>query len=599
MLGSKKRIAVIGSGATTIYLLKHILDHISDLSSEICDISIFEKDSCLGMGMPYNPKTTDIYNMSNISSEEIPELFISFSDWLDDQDDDKLEKFNIRKSEISKTDVYSRIALGSYFHSRFKECVTRLKRSGINILEFSSTEIIDIKPLENGYALLSNKNKEFITDKVIIATGHEWKEKDYPKTNFYGSPWPISKILPASNEIYNFPIGILGASLSAFDVVSSLSNRHGNFIHSENETRYLPNAKTENFKLILHDANGWLPHLQYEQVEPMRKIYRHTTREGIIAILDKNNLLRIDTFFEIICKPALQKAFLKDNLSELAIKLKNKKFGFKEFVDRMSERHEYQNAFEGMRKEMQEAQEAMQNRKPMYWKEVIDDLMYCLNYHIELLPAEDNIFFQKEVKPFLMNVIAALPLKSGKMLLALYDAGKIELKSGLVEIEEPNPSDTLTKINVSKDGEQEEFEYKMFICCGGQKNLELKDYPFKSLVNEQYVRAAAAIKLNDKDDEIKANEVLRNDSNLYIELGGIDIDSSYRIVNENGISNEDIFDISFTHSSGLRPYSYGLQACSATTEIMVESWVNSIKEVTSNTGTLKNVSKVYAGNVNL
>ena len=599
MLGSKKRIAVIGSGATTIYLLKHILDHISDLSSEICDISIFEKDSCLGMGMPYNPKTTDIYNMSNISSEEIPELFISFSDWLDDQDDDKLEKFNIRKSEISKTDVYSRIALGSYFHSRFKECVTRLKRSGINILEFSSTEIIDIKPLENGYALLSNKNKEFITDKVIIATGHEWKEKDYPKTNFYGSPWPISKILPASNEIYNFPIGILGASLSAFDVVSSLSNRHGNFIHSENETRYLPNAKTENFKLILHDANGWLPHLQYEQVEPMRKIYRHTTREGIIAILDKNNLLRIDTFFEIICKPALQKAFLKDNLYELAIKLKNKKFGFKEFVDRMSERHEYQNAFEGMRKEMQEAQEAMQNRKPMYWKEVIDDLMYCLNYHIELLPAEDNIFFQKEVKPFLMNVIAALPLKSGKMLLALYDAGKIELKSGLVEIEEPNPSDTLTKINVSKDGEQEEFEYKMFICCGGQKNLELKDYPFKSLVNEQYVRAAAAIKLNDKDDEIKANEVLRNDSNLYIELGGIDIDSSYRIVNENGISNEDIFDISFTHSSGLRPYSYGLQACSATTEIMVESWVNSIKEVTSNTGTLKNVSKVYAGNVNL
>ena len=599
MLGSKKRIAVIGSGATTIYLLKHILDHISDLSSEISDISIFEKDSCLGMGMPYNPKTTDIYNMSNISSEEIPELFISFSDWLDDQDENTLEKFNIRKSEISKTDVYSRIALGSYFHSRFKECVTRLKRSGINILEFSSTEIIDIKPLENGYALLSNKNKEFITDKVIIATGHEWKEKDYPKTNFYGSPWPISKILPVSNEIYNFPIGILGASLSAFDVVSSLSNRHGNFIHSENETRYLPNAKTENFKLILHDANGWLPHLQYEQVEPMRKIYRHTTREGIIAILDKDNLLRIDTFFEIICKPALQKAFLKDNLSELVIKLKNKKFEFKEFVDRMSERHEYQNAFEGMRKEMQEAQEAMQNRKPMYWKEVIDDLMYCLNYHIELLPAEDNIFFQKEVKPFLMNVIAALPLKSGKMLLALYDAGKIDLKSGLVEIEEPNPSDTLTKINVSKDGEQEVFEYKMFICCGGQKNLELKDYPFKSLVNEQYVRAAAAIKLNDKDDEIKANEVLRNDSNLYIELGGIDIDSSYRIVNENGISNEDIFDISFTHSSGLRPYSYGLQACSATTEIMVESWVNSIKEVTSNTGTLKNVSKVYAGNVNL
>ena len=53
-------------------------------------------------------------------------------------------------------------------------------------------------------------------------------------------------------------------------------------------------------------------------------------------------------------------------------------------------------------------------------------LFYTLNYHAELLPAEDHLALRSTVMPFLMNVIAALPLRSARMLLALDKAGILD-----------------------------------------------------------------------------------------------------------------------------------------------------------------------------
>ena len=53
-------LAVIGSGPTALYLFQHIWNHIDVLKDELDKITIFEKQEIVGMGMPYNPKTTDI-----------------------------------------------------------------------------------------------------------------------------------------------------------------------------------------------------------------------------------------------------------------------------------------------------------------------------------------------------------------------------------------------------------------------------------------------------------------------------------------------------------------------------------------------------------
>ncbi len=62
--------------------------------------------------------------------------------------------------------------------------------------------------------------------------------------------------------------------------------------------------------------------------------------------------------------------------------------------------------------------------------------MFMLNFHFEWLYAEDVLQYKQIVVPFLMNVIAAMPLKSARKLLALADAGHLELMPGYVEIAE-------------------------------------------------------------------------------------------------------------------------------------------------------------------
>ena len=591
-----KNIAIIGSGATSIYLLKHLLDKMSVLKKEIYSISIFEKNTILGMGMPYNPTTTDLYNLSNISSEELPELETTFEDWLKKQSVTFLKKLEIEKDNINKSEVYNRLALGQYLQSQYQSIIQKIKDLGIQCIEYPNTEILDITyDKTNKIVSLHTATKVYEFDKVIIATGHQWEDDEEERSGFYASPWPIHKILPQQGTFHNFTIGTLGASLSAFDVVSSLSRRHGKFITDTNGNFiYQPYKGTEKFKIMLHAAHGWLPHLQYEQEKPIRQIYRHFDRKALYNVLDKDGFLTLSTYFRKFCVPALSKAFQKDNLTTQSKKITHAEYTFKDFVTDMVEKHEYDNAFEGMRKEMKQASVSINKQKPVHWKEVIDDLMYALNFHAELLPAEDHIFFRKEIMPFLMNVIAAMPIPSARVLLALHDANKIDIVPGYVNILE---SKGFTTIEVTHNDTQTIHLYPMFINCSGQSAIRVDDYPFPSLVKEGYITSPQIpFKKNPSTIQLTSDEeekIAIKENTTFYELPGINITSSYCLVDANGNTIEAIQDISFTHSSGLRPYSYGLQACSATSEIVVANWVAALHNKTSLDGDLKEVSKIY------
>ena len=597
-------IAVIGSGPTALFLLKYIWNNIDILGTEIHRITIFEKEEILGMGMPYHPKTTDIYNLSNISSEEIPMLQESFGDWLRKQSLENLHKFNITTLPIDDTEVYSRVALGHYFQEQFRQLLTAIKSTGIQVVEHCECEVIDISQvIENELIVTDIHHYVHNFSTVVIANGHEWKGEDKINAGYYASPWPIHKLLPETNEIHNFTIGTLGASLSAFDVVTSLSHRHGVFMTVDDKLKYIKNENAPNFKIVLHSTKGWLPHLQYEQQEPIREIYRHFNRLQLLALIDDQGFMRIEDFFNKLCRPSLIAAFTKDNLLDVVEKLQDEEFSFKDLVALMSEKHEYVNSFEGMKTEMITAKNSVYNKIPIYWMETLDDLMYSLNYHAELLPAEDHSFFHKEIISFLMNVIAALPLQSAQILLALYDAGSIELKAGLVSFHDNSFDNNKTTIALElEDGSVEELEYKLFINCGGHKKLNIEDYPFQSLVKQGLVHCATARFANPhRNENATSNEsdIINSRSGASMKLSGIDIDSSYRTINNKGASNHFLYDINFTHANGLRPYSYGLQACSATSLIVVESWIAEIVEGKDVSKRIETITELYEVNEGL
>ena len=593
-------IAIIGSGPTALYLLKHVTENIDILKKEISKITIFEKEQILGMGMPYYPKTTDIYNLANISSEEIPMLQESFGDWLRRQDSALLKELNVADSPIDDSEVYSRVSLGHYFEEQFKKLISILESVGIQVVQKTSCKVLDISKEDDGKLTITDCNGEdHRYSTIIIANGHEWREEDQPESGYYASPWPIHKLIPHNKEGYNFPVGTLGASLSAFDVVTSLAHRHGTFTKVNGKLSFEVNKENPDFKIVLHSAEGWLPHLQYEQKEPIREIYRHFNREQLLDLIDENGLMHIEDYFDLLCRPALIEAFRKDRLTHVVDQLQDSDFSFKDLVALMSEKHEYVNSFEGMKKEMITAKNSISHKIPIYWMETLDDLMYSLNYHAELLPAEDHLFFHKEIMSFLMNVIAALPLQSAKILLALYDANCIELKSGFVNFSEDAFENSETKIIVkSPDASEEEISYQLFVNCGGGKKLELDDFPFQSLVNQGVVSVATAKCANEEfcrkqsrtSDKI---ELVKNEEGLEMKLSGIQIDSSYRTINKEGLINNFLYDINFTHTNGLRPYSYGLQACSATSLILVESWLAEIVNDKNVSEEIETITELY------
>jgi hypothetical protein len=577
-------LAIIGSGPTAIFLLKHLLDEMALLHEKVAEISIFEKSLILGMGMPYSPLTTDRYNMSNISSEELPELPESFADWLRARDPSELKALDLEGVEISDSEVYSRLALGQYLQCQYATLVSRLMETGIHISEYSGCEIADIqdRPDHAKVTVTTATGTQFEFDRVVIATGHRWANKDRPSQGYYASPWPMAKLLPDEGEVHNFAIGTLGASLSAFDVISSLTHRHGIFVKETGRMTYQPAPGTEDFKIIMHSSQGMLPHLQFDQVEPMREIYRHVDRETLLGLLDTHGYLRMETYFDQVCRHALSDAFQKDEMYAMVRHLADPKFSLSDFVEEMNDKHDYDNAFEGMRTEMVEAQESVLNHQPVHWKEIMDDLMYTLNFHAELMPAEDHLLLHTKVMPFLLNVVAAMPLNSADTILALHEVGKLDIIPGNVSLPDEQPEPGLTTVNVDDEGQETTHQYRMFIDCSGQKPLELDEYPFPSLVKDGSVRKARAPfdKADQAEESVpeeKQEHLFKDHGHLLYHTGGIDIDGMYRVIGQNGQSNPRIYDVAFPHTPGVRPYSYGLQACSDTSAIVVAAWVEEIK----------------------
>ncbi len=590
------KLAVTGSGPSALYFLHHLLEGIEDFRDSIESIVVFEKSPLAGYGMPYHPETTDPYNRSNISSEELPKLPEEFAAWLHTRDREELSGWGIEKDKISESEVYCRLALGEYFHDQFHRIIVLLREAGVSVEVRTSSGVEDIEdfPMDDRVRISIETGESEDFDSVVIATGHCWKNEDKPEAGFYSSPWPIFKLLPDEGEFLNHSVGTLGASLSAFDVISSLSHRHGDFEETGSGLIFHPCEGTEDFEIVMHAAEGWLPHLQWDQVEPFREIYRHVSREELFSLRDETGFLRLEKFFDRVCRPALLDAFRKDGLEDVVGLLKKDAFGVEEFVDEMSGRHEYVDSFEGMCKELSKAKDSVENHSPIHWKEILDDLMYCLNYHAELMPAEDHVLLKKTVMPFLMNVIAAMPLQSAHMLLALHDAGKVRLVPGKVKVEDRGEGQGTTRVSVESESGNEEIEYRMFVDCSGQSPMELTDFPFVSLAKSGAVREARADFLDqEKAKKVDEEKLLCEDGVSKLRTGGVDIDAAYRIIGDDGVANPRIHDLSFPHTSGVRPYSYGLQACSATAGIVVNAWLEAIRLNRKEQGEISEVSKIY------
>jgi uncharacterized NAD(P)/FAD-binding protein YdhS len=562
----KKRIGIVGGGPSGLFMYKRLIESgRKDLS-----IDIFEASKQLGRGMPYSIAGANKEHITNVSGNEIPHLVTSTTEWLKSLSADTLSRYNLNQNSLTEYSVFPRLLFGEYLNAQFE--LLRQKADAAEIttsihLECPVTDIIDNPGQEVVTVEIADK-RSMNFDKVIMCTGHTWPVTHEGNVDgYYDSPYPPSKLALQLDH----PVAIRGSSLTAIDAVRTLARRNGEFIKKKpHKLSFKPHADSKNFKIILHSRHGLLPAIRFHLQDPHLSKTSLVSREEIEAHMSRNQgFLSLDFIFE---KDFKEKFIDKDP----AFYARIKDLSLEDFVEMMMALRENADPFLFFKAEYLEAKNSIRRQESVYWKEMLAILSFALNYPAKHLSAEDMQRLQEVLMPLIAIVIAFVPQSSCEELIALHEAGKLELlsvgKESKIEID---PKGGVTYHLTTEAGETQSTYYKTFIDCIGQRHLTLDAFPFAGLVRDQTVSPArlkfrsseiGAARYAAGDDEIETDA----EGKFYLMVPGIAINDQFRIIAKDGSSNSRLYIMAVPYIGGYNPDYSGLDFCEEASKIIAD-----------------------------
>lgn len=562
-----KRIAILGGGPSGLFMYKRFIDSgASDFS-----IDIFEKKEQLGAGMPYSSEGANDEHITNVSGNEIPELITSLAEWITTVPKDVLFKYNIDTKKYNDYKVLPRLLFGKYLADQFNMLLELGANKGIiTNIHYNSTvtDIIDHADKQIVTVEINNTDyKEF--DCVIICTGHNWPKKHEGKVaGYFDSPYPPSKIAFKAN----YPIAIKGSSLTAIDAIRTLARKNGKFLKDENGSLFFElDENQEKFKIIMHSRNGLLPAIRFHLEDSHLNHGSILTKQEIDAVrLQNDGFLPLDYVFEKNFKAI----FIEKDL-DFYHKIKD--LDIETFVDEMMDLRERLDPFTLLRAENTEAEKSIKRKQSIYWKEMLGVLSFALNYPAKYLSAEDMERLQKVLKPLISIVIAFVPQSSVVELLALHDAGVLEL----IAVGDNS------KVTISNDGRiiysylddnnvKQSADYEMFIDCVGQPHLSYNQFPYKSLLKNKTVSQAT---LKFRNPQIAEEAILSDNKDVirgmngdyYLKVSGIKINDNFQVMDDYNALNDRIYMMAVPYIGGFNSDYSGLDFCEAASAVIIES----------------------------
>jgi len=570
-----KNIAVVGGGATAVYLLYHLVQN----GIPGTTVNVVDTAERPGLGMPYSTAWVGDEHLANIACDEIPDLLEPPDAWLNAKSDGWLAEHSIKRSDISGSFILPRVILGMYLEDQFRALCNLGRAKGMHIDFLGNNKVTDVAQLPDGKVRTSMQpvsgsgSIDLIADKVVIAAGHVWpKQKEDTVLRYYDSPWPVSKI----GGIHNHPVGLLGSNLTAVDATMTLAKNHGTFKRNRaGKLEYVPSQGTDNFKIVMHSRQGLLPSMRFQFEYPRIRADLHISIDEVEGHIRGNGgYLSLDFIFE--------KAF-KDVLREKGEKIYPaiKDMSVEEFVAYIYRERRGQDRFALFQKEYIEAQESLRTGEPIYWKEMLDDVAYTINFYAKYLSAEDMLRLKRTLMPLVLHVVCFLPLESAERMMALRDAGKLEIKSvGNDSSISANPKTPGASIRYQDEstGQEVNLSYQTFINCMGQKGMPLSGFPFQSLV-KQGVVTPAQLKFLDNSAALKEIEstrpgepspVYQRGNSFYLDAGGAAVDDFLRPLDAWGQPNDQIHIVAPPYIAGTHPYYAGLPFCNEALEVVVD-----------------------------
>lgn len=561
---SSQNITLVGGGPAALFMLKHIVQQ--KLQPE--KIIIIEKKERLGVGMPYGKYGSQKEHMANVSANELPKLADDVQTYITKHPAEDCPDY-YKNGHINEYEVLPRLLLGNYLENQFEEYIKAARRNKIQVDVFLNTEVIDITKKKNGEEFsVKTANDHFLTDVVVLCTGHSWKTTHEGSVkNWYDSPYPPSKF----SGTQNYSVAIRGTSLTAVDAVKTVSRLNGKYEeNAEGSLTYILDNNAPDFKIDLFSKGGYLPALRFHSEDDSFSTDWTMTLDEIFEYKQKNGgFVDLDyVFTEKFKKPISQK--------DPSFYEKIKNLSIEEFVEKMMKIREQKDSFELFTEEFREAERSIKKHQSVTWKEMLSAFSYAVNYPAKHFSAEDMMRLRKTLMPLITIIIASLPQSSYRELIALHDAGLVNLISvDETSKVEPHEESGCVYHFTDEHGEEKQKYYPMFIDAIGQQPLEFNDMPFEGLKNEGVVSPGY---LSFKDFEEGKSLFDRGDpmvkeggnQNFYLKVKGLAINDHFQATDSFGVAQENLFIMSVPFIGGLNPDYSGLDFCDTVSEKIVK-----------------------------
>ncbi|UUF13037.1 MULTISPECIES: FAD/NAD(P)-binding protein [Flavobacterium] len=555
----KKRIAILGGGPSGLFVYKRLIES----GRNDFDIDIFERKAELGSGMPYSIEGANDEHVTNVSDNEIPVIVNAMAEWIKTAPSDLLERFKIDPERFNEYKVVPRLLFGYYLSGQFellqqagaKACIVtkvHLNSTVTDVIWNSAKQVVNIEAAHS-------ESQEF--DYVVICTGHKWPLR-YEGTipGYYDAPYPPQKLA----QRLNHPIAVKGSSLTAIDAIRTLARHNGNFEESADGSLFFePLAENDAFKIIMHSRSGMLPAVRFHLEDSHLSNSSLLTAEEIDTHRKNNDgFLSLDFLFEKDFKE-----IFRERDPEFYQQIKG--FTIEDFVAEMMELRERLDPFQLLRAEFKQAEKSIKRQESIYWKEMLAVLSFAVNHPAKYLSAEDMQRLQKVLMPLISIIIAFVPQKSCSELLALHQAGVLDLVPvGAESTVEPQNNGGILYKFTDNDNIQQSVYYKTFIDCVGQPHLSYNDFPFQGLLSQKAV-SPARLKFKSSEEGFTAFNknsptIEKNEQGDYfMQVPGIAVNDNFQIIDQYGAYNKNIYMMAVPYMGGLNPDYSGLDFCEA------------------------------------
>lgn len=461
-MSALKNLAIIGSGPTGIYTLQAIVD-----TGEPLAITVFEQGDCAGVGMPYADDANTKLMLANIASIEIPPIGSTYLEWLKQQPPAELKKHGVDKASLHDRMFLPRILLGKYFRDQFLWLLDQAREAGFEIVVRENTQVTDIEACDRSVRVWVNNDPEPLRfDWAVLATGHVWPAADEATRSYFPSPW--SGLVDA--KIPPVRVGIMGTSLSAIDAAMAVVAQHGSFIEAGGRTTsFKLDEGSEALSVTLMSRSCLLPEADFYCPIPYEPL-AYCTPEALISLVDTGSHGLLDRAFELFTReirradPNWAARIGMDGLD-------CETFEGAYFADRL--KHD---PFRWAEYNLAETEANKRNRRTVAWRYAILRMHEPFQEIVPHLTEADRERFDNGLSRVFMDNYAAIPAESIRRLLALRDAGVLNL----LELGDDYRKSVEGDTTVLKIGERE-CGFDVFIDARGQRAMTSEDLPFKHL----------------------------------------------------------------------------------------------------------------------